>query len=370
GPPNGGPTSKTVYDNGKMIDDYIFHDNRAYFTTNANSPFGWSLFEYDPESGETQEVDENVSYGDFMKTFGGKLLYYKVSGEHADVYTYSNSAGSKRLSAVSPSSVTSALTRKEITAGERNAVLVESKEDAGGEKPLVIWLHGGPNRQTSIGYHPYLSYAVYDELLERLAEAGARVVKLDYMGSTGYGKKFENGLTKKMGKADVADVERAIDDLKDSYKTSGVYLIGNSYGGYLSLKTLIENPRDIAGVASIAGVVDWKKLVNDIPTTIFAKSFGGVPGAKTNKYYKTANILSGVDDIDDDTPIVVAYGTADATIPPNQSKLFIEKAKDEDKNVKEVVFEGEDHILRKRSTLNRLCEEVTKAFDLSDSVCR
>ncbi len=359
---------ETAYDDAKMIDDYIFHDNRVYFTANADGPLEWSLFEYDPTSGEVEEIDEDVSYGDFMKVFGGKLLYYKVRGEHSDVYTYSRSGGSKRLPAISSSDTGSGLTRKVIEAGDRTAVLVENNED--GEKPLVLWLHGGPNRQTSIGYHSYLSYGVYDELLERLAEAGARVVKLDYIGSTGYGKKFENGLTKKMGKADVADVEEAIDDLTDTYETSDVYLIGNSYGGYLSLKYLVENPSDVDGVVSIAGVVDWEALVRQIPTTIFAKSFGGAPSAKTNKYYRAANILSGVDDIDEDTPIVIAYGTADTTIPPMQSKLFIEEAKDEDKNVTEVIFEGEDHILRKRSTLNRLCEEVTEAFNLSDSVCR
>ena len=355
----------TLFSKSKAIEDYIFHDDRVYFTANARTPLTLSLYEYDPVSKETKEIDSHVSYGDYIKSVGKKLAYYKVIGNDTHVHLYSSDKGIEALLPIKTTELS--IQEKEIKVANRSAVLWDDGEDE--EKPLVIWLHGGPQRQTSLGYHSYLSYAVYDELLERLVGAGARVVKFDYMGSTGYGKKIEQGLIKKIGVADVEDVTEAIEELTDEYETDGVYLIGNSYGGYLGLKMVVEEPKRIDGVVSINGVTDWKVLIERIPGSIFAKDFGGVPGPLTNKYYKKADIISHLDDVPEDTPIAVVYGTSDTTIPPIQSKTFIEEAKKEDKNVITLELLGEEHVLRKRKSLDRLCDTVTEVFDLSSSVC-
>jgi acylaminoacyl-peptidase len=205
-------------------------------------------------------------------------------------------------------------------------------------------------------------------MLERFVRSGARVAKLDYTGSTGYGKRFQTGLTKKVGVADVDDVRETIDDLTDEFETSDVFLVGNSYGGYLALKTLVEEPRLIDGVAAIAAVTDWDELIGGNSSSIFAPYFGGTPNSLTHRYYRAAEIMDNLDEIPDRTPIVIAYGERDTTVPPTQSKIFIAGAEN-DKNLTKVVFPDEDHIPRKRATLDRLCSEIAEAFDLSEREC-
>ncbi len=42
---------------------------------------------------------------------------------------------------------------------------------------LLIWLHGGPYRQTSYGYHPFHSYGIYDSILELLRKDNTNIPK-------------------------------------------------------------------------------------------------------------------------------------------------------------------------------------------------
>jgi pimeloyl-ACP methyl ester carboxylesterase len=362
--------TRTIFGDGQMIDDYLVHKNIAYFTSNERGPLEWSLFSYDPRNSTIAEIDNEIAYTDYMKSVGDSLLYYKVSGDHGDVYVHRTGSNTNaKLAGQTASDYTPVAVRKEIDMGDVHGALLDNDTNTGTKKPLIIWLHGGPQRQTSVGYHSYLSYGVYDEMLERFVRAGARVAKLDYTGSVGYGEDFQKDLTKKVGVADVADIVEAIEDLTDTYETGDVYIVGNSYGGYLALKTLVEEPRMIDGVASIAGVTDWDSLVTD-SSSIFAPYFGGTPGSKkTKKYYAAAEIIDNIEDIPDNTPIVVVYGEQDRTVPPAQSKLFISTAEEEDKDVTALVFANEEHILRERKTLNDLCKTITKAFDLSTNVC-
>ncbi|HXK39627.1 MAG TPA: alpha/beta fold hydrolase, partial [Candidatus Paceibacterota bacterium] len=358
---------ETAFDGGAAIDDYIVHHNTAYFTTNEESPLMWSLFAYDPDEGEAREIDRDVAYTDFMRSVGDALLYHKVEGARGQVYSYRNGVSS-RLPGQAESNRDLLSVEEETRLGDVNGVLWDNDDDNDDEKPLIVWLHGGPQRQTSVGYHPFLSYAVYDEMLERFVRAGARVAKLDYTGSTGYGARFQKGLTKKVGVADVDDVTEAIDDLTDEFETSDVFLVGNSYGGYLALKTLVEEPRLIDGVAAIAAVTDWDELIGTNRSSIFAPYFGGIPSTETDRYYDAAEIMDNLDEIPDRTPIVIAYGERDATVPTSQSRIFIAGAEN-DKNLSTVVFPDEEHIIRKRSSLDRLCDAIAGAFDLSAEVC-
>src|SRR5690606_35926548 len=139
--------------------------------------------------------------------------------------------------------------------------------------------------------------------------------------------------------------------------SSEVYLIGNSYGGYMALKASVENPNLYDGAISINGVSDWLSLIQQIPSSPFSTQFGGGLNETTQPLYLAASVYTKTMNLDND-PVLVAYATEDRTVPPNQSTRFIAFAEALDKNIIDLPLEGEDHVLKRRSTLNKLCQAI------------
>ncbi len=350
-----------------LVEDYIFVGDTLFFLANQTHPLTWSLFAH--ADGETTVIDEEASYGDFMKRVNGRLAYLKVEGRNTNVVLYDPRTQARRMIApVSPSPAAEGITREAVRIGGVHGVLL-SPENTRHADTLYIWLHGGPQRQTSIGYHPYLSYAVYDELLEKFAESGAYVLKLDYTGSWGYGKDFIEALHLNIGVKDIADISRAIDEMKRDHGVRTVYLIGNSYGGYLAFKGIAELPGKVQGAVSINGVSNWYSLISRIPSSPFRTLFEGVPDQHNLRAYLASGVFTGLVNGVNNQPIVVVYGERDSTVPVWQSTEYIEFARAKNKNVIPLALPTEDHILRSRESLDLLCETVKDAFRQSRLSC-
>lgn len=352
-------------------EDYLFVGNTLYFMANVDGPLEWDLFSYDAKANKISSVDRDVSYGDFLKRVrtseGSMLAYLKVTGKNADLYVALSGSAPKKLAAAPASAAASTITRTVATYGGPTGVLLAPAKDDKKAKNLFIWMHGGPMRQIAKGHHPYLSYAVYDELLEKLAEGGNYVYKLDYTGSTGYGAAFKNGLKMKVGDTEIKDVKNAIAAIKKDKKIDNVYLIGNSYGGYMAFRGIVDMPTTVDGAVSIAGVSDWYGLISDIPTSPFKEVFNGVPDSHNLDAYFKASVFTGMDKLTKDHKVLVVWGENDATVPVNQSKKYLEYAKTQKATVDSLMFPDEDHILRKRSNLDKLCNKVTSFLGVKAS---
>lgn len=346
-------------------EDYLFIGNTLYFMANVDGPLEWDLYAYDAKTNKISNVDQDVSYGDFLKRVRtgptSMLAYLKTEGKNTNLVLTAPGKEKTTLKPVAPSPASTKITRTVASYGGRTGVLlapvVSKSRDS--SRDLFIWMHGGPMRQIAKGYHPYLSYAVYDELLERLAEGGSYVYKIDYSGSTGYGSAFKNSLKMKVGDTEIKDIKNAIAAIKKDKKVRNVYLIGNSYGGYMAFRGIVDMPDTIAGAVSIAGVSDWYGLIQQIPTSPFKDVFDGVPDTHNMDAYLKASVFTGMDKLDDDHKILVVWGEQDATVPVWQSTKYLEFAKTQDATVESLSFPDEDHILRKRSTLDSLCNKVT-----------
>ncbi len=345
-------------------EDYLFIGNTLYFMANVDGPLEWDLFAYDPSVNKITAVDRDVSYGDFLKRVrtqdGSLLAYQKTTGRNTDLYLVSPNPGKPaKLTAAKASPATSAIKREVKVYGQRTGVLLSPTKTTAGKRNLFIWMHGGPMRQVAKGYHPYLSYAVYDELMERLAEGGAYVYKIDYSGSTGYGADFRKSLAMKVGDRDIADIRNAIADIKKDKSIDKVFLIGNSYGGYMALRGIVDMPETIEGVVSINGVSDWYGLISQIPSSPFKEVFNGEPDTHNLDAYFKASVFTGMDKLTSKDKVLVVWGEQDSTVPVWQSTKYLEFAKTQKATVDSLAFVDEDHILRKRTNLDALCRKVT-----------
>jgi acetyl esterase/lipase len=103
-----------------------------------------------------------------------------------------------------------------------------------GPRPVLIQIHGGPELQARPGFDPFLQYAV--------AELGLAVVQPNVRGSSGYGRawlKADDGFQRM---SSVRDIGALLDWIKTrpELDSSRVAVSGRSYGGFMSLSSLIE----------------------------------------------------------------------------------------------------------------------------------
>jgi len=115
---------------------------------------------------------------------------------------------------------------------------------------LLVMPHGGP-----IGAR---SYGFFDSLTHFLSAYGVAVLKVNYRGSSGYGKKFEDAGNKQWGlkiEKDINDVVSHVID-KFSLNPDKICAAGTSYGGYSALMLHINYPKRYKCIISNAGPTD------------------------------------------------------------------------------------------------------------------
>ena len=156
-------------------------------------------------------------------------------------------------------------------------------------------------------------------MLETAREADVGVLKLDYPGSAGFGRVFAESITGKVGVKDATDARAAILDFATRNGYQNIYLVGNSYGGYLAMKLLVDNPGDYKGAMSIAGVADWTTMLTALDNSIFNVQFGGTAQDDNFDEYAKASIYNNVAKLSGQK-IVLVHGTEDKTIPTARPK--------------------------------------------------
>jgi dipeptidyl aminopeptidase/acylaminoacyl peptidase len=386
-PPKGGrlPGKQITLRNYTIADFLVWDKEIIYFTANRESDHLWSLYRFNTKTKDVQKIASNVSYNQRMQRVttanGGasKLLFIQIKNNSTipALYDPSASRGQASSPAISyfPSfpanpKVTGYI-EKEVTLNKLGGVLMQPANysatlpaQAGKKLSLFIWLHGGPYREVSLGYHSYLGYAIYDWLMGEMAKNGALVLKIDYRGSYGYGRDFAESIRTQVGKGDVADVMTALAELKKTRKIGPVYLVGNSYGGYLALKTIVENPKTFAGAMTINGVTDWFVLLDSLENSIFNTQFAGLLEEKNSKLYYQADIADRVKNLSGQKITIIQAG-ADKTVPPSQADYIYKIFGLKNRPAELVKYEGEDHAFKKISSLEDICRRLASMARIS-----
>ena len=189
--------------------------------------------------------------------------------------------------------------------------------------PLVVLPHGGPWVRDSWGF---------DGEVQFLASRGYAVLQPNYRGSNGYGWMFpweDNWDFLKMHD-DVTDATRAVIKSK-LIDGSRVAILGTSFGGYLALTGVINEPSLYRCAVTIAGVSDWAQQVKDKKYYQFdSGTYGyflrkiGDPDKDVEKF-DAISPGRHVDRIR--VPIFVAHGKEDEIVDIGQSKRLISELK-------------------------------------------
>lgn len=339
------------------VSDFMLADSRTLlYLANRATPLRFDLFSYDLATGALTTVLTNAAYNPPLKRAGDLVFVNQLTSWGSQVMAYNPKTKTTRA-LPAPAGTFTALkagTDVVLPGGVHGALLLPDNFSARSPHKLVIWLHGGPYRQTSLGYHSYPSYGVYDWVLEGLRASGVVVLKLDYSGSFGYGRPFAESLQNNVGVKDLEDVLAGVSSLKGKYNLSETHLMGVSYGGYLALRSLVEKPNSFASAISINGVSDWLTLINNNPNTIFAADFKGPLNEENEAIYDRASIWGKIPGLTTQK-VVLLHSTLDGDISFSQSTKLESILKSAGKNVQFIPMEGDGHVLGLNESAVTVC---------------
>lgn len=352
--------SERLFSREYSVADVVWKDTDSiFYVANRDNPYAWGLYELDIETYSLKKLADNVSYADTMWRLpaqagnGEKLLFAESDERGVRPALYNLATGAVEHFAL-PKKEALATDGQVVTTLKAGLSGVFLLEESGWSDTLVVWLHGGPYRQAATSYHPFLSYGGYDWVLERMRQADVGVLKLDYPGSFGFGREFAESITGGIGTVDADAAAAAIADFaaRNSYKE--VYLMGNSYGGYLALKLLVDHPGRYKGALSINGVADWLTLLTKLDTSIFNVQFGGTVDDANRQMYQNASIYNYTDRLGAQK-VVLVHGERDTTVPVSQSEGLATYLSLIGKRVRLITIPNEDHVYKKPESFETLC---------------
>ncbi len=206
--------------------------------------------------------------------------------------------------------------------------------------PTVLLVHGGPWARDTWGDNRYVQW---------LANRGYAVLQINYRGSSGYGRAFQD-------KAIGEFAGKMHDDLIDTVNwavKSGVSdpkkiaISGGSYGGYAAMVGVTFTPEVFACAVNFVGVTDLARLLETVPPywelgLPWWHRFTGNPAIPEQRavmnakspIYKAHAVTK---------PVLIMHGVNDPRVKLEQSELMVAALQKEGKDVEYHTFKNAGH---------------------------
>ncbi len=202
-----------------------------------------------------------------------------------------------------------------------------------GPFPTIINIHGGPTAAAFDQFAP---------LTESWLDHGFASLAINYRGSTTFGYEFENCIRGNLGMWEVDDLAAAYDWLvaEGVAVPEQVFLMGGSYGGYLTLLGLGMRPELWAGGMATVAIADWKLMYEDQAETLRQYQvalFGGTPDELSEQHEKSSPVTYA-DRVR--APLQVIQGSNDTRCPARQLRVYEEKMRELGKEVDVIWFDA------------------------------
>lgn len=203
--------------------------------------------------------------------------------------------------------------------------------------PLVVHPHGGPHGPRDVwGFDPQV---------QLLANRGYAVLQINFRGSGGYGRAFEESGYRQWGtrmQDDVTDATRwAIAEGYADPKRVCIY--GASYGGYAALMGAVREPELYRCTIGYVGVYDLRMMHErgDIPGSLYGRRYLRMAVGDSREDMLQRSPVGNVDKIK--AAVMLVHGGKDERVPIAQAQA-LRKALDARGTAYEwLVKDGEGH---------------------------
>lgn len=214
-----------------------------------------------------------------------------------------------------------------------------------GPAPLVVNIHGGP------WIRDYWSAGEFDAM-QLLANRGYAVIKVNYRGSAGYGRKFMAAGARQTAtrlQRDIAEaVQWAIDEgIADPER---IAVLGGSFGGFSTLMQLIDKPHPYACGVNFVGVANWPRIFDTWPSFwrnrhYFEWFYGKATDPADRAEMWRGSPLSRIDRIA--APLLVIHGANDVRVLRPDSDDVVAELGKLGRPVEYLTFDNEGHQIRR-----------------------
>jgi len=224
-------------------------------------------------------------------------------------------------------------------------------EAAGAEgtlAPLIVSCHGGPTSSAGSGF---------DVTMQYFTSRGFAVARVDYAGSTGYGRAYRCSLWGQWGVVDAEDCVDAARHLAATGRVDGgrMGIRGGSAGGLTALNALAAGEGFSAAVA-LYGVTDLVGLAastHDFEAHYMDRLIGPLP--ESREIYEARSPVNRAAHMGGS--VLLLQGTEDPVVPPAQAERLRDALSAAGRRCVVRFFEGEGHGFRRAETLVACLEE-------------
>ena len=207
--------------------------------------------------------------------------------------------------------------------------------------PTVLYPHGGPTWQA------YRAWVPFKQLLVR---EGFAFLDVDFRGSTGYGTAFRNANNGEWGNADTHDmVDAARWVAAQPWSNGRLGIYGGSYGGYLVLSALVDEPALWGAGVDLYGDSDIAESYRhgDRPGRLdLARMMGSPDDPAKAAAYRRGSPLYRAEAIE--APLLILHGRKDRRVVPLMSEKMVEALEIEGKHHEVHWYDDEGHGWEKR----------------------
>ncbi|WP_296698878.1 prolyl oligopeptidase family serine peptidase [Algoriphagus sp.] len=231
------------------------------------------------------------------------------------------------------------------------------KEGGSSNKPAVVFVHGGPQRQMLLGWSYMDYYSNTYSINQYLANLGFVVLSVNYRLGIGYGYDFHRPSgAYYQGAVEYQDVKAAGQYLANLSQVNaekiGIY--GGSYGGYLTALALARDSDlfkvgvDIHGVHDLDGRYDLSPNYEQAPDLDLAR--------------ETAWKSSPISDLETwNSPVLFIHADDDRNVPVKQTVDLIRRFEELGKPYESIIIPGDTHHWMKWSNMIKV-DQATADF--------
>ena len=222
-----------------------------------------------------------------------------------------------------------------------------------GPHPVLINIHGGPESQYKPGFEPFLQYLVN--------ELGYAVISPNVRGSDGYGKSFlklDDGLLREDSVRDIGSLLVWI-GLQPAFDKDRVVVSGGSYGGYMTLASMVAYNDRLRGGINIVGISNFVTFLTN--TSAYRRDlrrveYGDERDPRMKSFLSRISPFNNASSIR--KPLLVVQGLNDPRVPASESEQMVARIRGGGGDVWYLAAKDEGHGFKKKANRDVYYEAV------------